>query len=191
MFRHACRIFASGDGVRFQYPPLGSVPLEITMKNLYVLLLTFLFAGTSWAAISPEHPADAAANVPTFLPADFLAQSQAEMTVEEPVHQHGEAVPQQAEPEAQSAHDHDHAAAAEDAAPESKTADGKGCKRGGGCCCCCKCCKGEEETKAPDMPSCKMMKKGGMMMDKGKSGTSKKSVAKPAAKKEDAHEAHH
>lgn len=162
------------------------------MKNLYVLLLTFLFAGTSWAAISPEHPADAAANVPTFLPVDFLAQSQTEMAVEEPVHQHGEAAPQPAEPETQAAHDHDHAAATEDAAPESKAADGKGCKRGGGCCCCyCKCCKDEEETKAPDMQGCKMMKKGCMMMDKGKSSTSKKSAAKPAAKKEDAHEAHH
>jgi hypothetical protein len=158
------------------------------MKKLYVLLLTFFFAATSWAAVSPEHPANSAANVPTFLPADFLAQSQAEMAVEEPAHQHGEAAPQQAESEA--AHDHDHAVATEEAAPESKAADGKGCKRDGGCCCCCKCGKGEE-TKTPDMPSCKMMKKGGMMLDKSKSSTSKKSVAKPTAKKEDAHEAHH
>lgn len=161
------------------------------MKNLYVLLLTFLFAAASWATEPAEHPASMAANVPTFIPADFLAQSQAEMALDEPAHQHGEAAPQQAEPGVQAVHDHDHAAATEEAAPASKATDGEGCKRGGGCCCCCKCCKDEEETKAPDMQGCKMMKKGGMMMDKGKSSTSKKPVAKSAAKKEDAHEAHH
>lgn len=189
----ACRVVAGG-GYRIQSPPRFSIPLEIAMKNLYVLLLTSLFAVASWATEPAGHPANMAASVPAFLPADFLAQSQAEMAVDEPAHQHGKAASQPTEPEAQAEHDHDHAAAVDESAPASKAADGKGCKRDGGCCCCCcKCCMDESQDKAQDadMSGCKMMKKGGMMMDKGKSSTSRKSVAKPAAKKEDAHEAHH